>query len=460
MRAAVHVEDHRIFFRRIEIDRIDEAVVIVVLAVGALDRTGLDPAAGQQRARLGSPVKLRELLAVGRSPARGARHIERGPAVHEVFAVRRDLAHVPALLPGKPEFLAGLQVHAEEMVLHGRYFCRIIIDIAAALRQVGAVGIHVGQAAGCELPACGAEVVVLVAVPVVREIEELVRIRVEEHERFLRLHPAFVLLGQERPQAAAVRHVVDVQVDVLLCPVEDLDVDAVTPGAPGNVGQVAFLVEIVHLQPDRRALGYIVHAQGDLLGGHAVHRIADLPQGAGARGDVEQREERDAAFVFPVESDLAAVGRNEDAAADAEFVAADALPAHDAGIGVCRNGVLHPFRIFIVEVVSAGIGQRFRTLPARRDARLILRHDRLVAGPVPGRRLDHQAAAQHGFFHGHHPALFLSQGKLPGHQQGQQGKYDSFHTVKLPFFCPKARQTNGFVFFSVILLAIINDSYG
>ena len=61
-----------------------------------------------------------------------------------------------------------------------------------------------------------------------------------------------------------------------------------------------------------------------------MHRVADLPEGAGPRGDVQQREQGDAAFILAVEGDLVAVRRPVIAFADAHLVAAHALAVADA----------------------------------------------------------------------------------------------------------------------------------
>ena len=100
------------------------------------------------------------------------------------------------------------------------------------------------------------------------------------------------------------------------------------------------------------------------------------------------------------------------------------------GFGTLFNALF----ILVIQVIASRIGQRRGTLAAWCGARFILRHDRLVAGPVPGRRLYHQAAAQHGLFHCHHPARFLREGKRPGKQQDQQKERNSFHLVKIIIF--------------------------
>ena len=411
MRTAIDVEDHGILLRRIEVDGIHQAVVVVILAVGTLDRTHFDLAAGQQGVRLPGAPEFRELLAVGGPPAHHAGLVERGPGIHEIFAVRRDLAHMPAFPARQPLLLARLEVHPEQVVLHGRDFGRIIVDVAAALRDVRAVGVHVGQALGRELAAGRAEVVVLEAVAVVGEIQELVGIALQEDQRLLRLHPAAVLFGEERTQALSVGRVIDVQVDVLLGTVEHLDVDPVAARAPGDVGQVALVVEVGDVHPHRRAFGDVIHAEGDVLGGHAVHRVADFTQGTRAGRDVEQGEERDGALVLAVERDLAAVGRHEDAAVDAEFVAAHARATDDAGVLISRDGVLDAGRIAVIQIVVTGIGEGLGTGTAHRagSGRFVEGDHRLVAGPVPAGSLDCQAAAQHGFFHGHDSPRILGE---------------------------------------------------
>ena len=144
--------------------------------------------------------------------------------------------------------------------------------------------------------------------------------------------------------------VVHVEVHVLLPAVEHLHEYVFGVGRPRDVCKVSLLVEIRDGEIYGASGGDVVDAEIDVLRSHAVHRVLDVAQRAGAGGYVHEREVRNARFVLAVEGYLRGVGGEEYAARDAELVAADALSADYVAVLVRGYGVFGR-AVEVVEVV-------------------------------------------------------------------------------------------------------------
>ena len=140
------------------------------------------------------------------------------------------------------------------------------------------------------------------------------------------------MLRKHRADKAAVTAAVLVEPHVVLAAVDDLGVQAPGIGAPGKVGDVAGVVEILHVQPDGLAGGEGVNAHGNNLGGHAVHGVVDELELSGAGFNVQEGELGNLALVFLVKRHLGGIRRQVPSGIDAELVAAHAFSVNGAGI--------------------------------------------------------------------------------------------------------------------------------
>ena len=198
----------------------------------------------------------------------------------------------------------------------------------------------------------------------------------------------------------------------MLVAAEHLHEEIFAVGRPGDVGQVALLVEVIGLQGREDVAVVIANAQGNLLGGHPGHRVADQLRAAGAAGDVIERIERDGGFVLAVDGQAPPVRGGKDAAVDAEFVAAHRLAVDDAGpFGLRqlprRRFGLRPF-----------FGQLAVGRPEQRD-------------PFRG---DGMLALADGLGHGQEPGFGIVgrvRRKHPGHQQDQGSVHIASPPVKM-----------------------------
>ena len=84
----------------------------------------------------------------------------------------------------------------------------------------------------------------------------------------------------------------------MLGAVYHLDEEVFSVGGPGNAGQVALVVEVRDLQGGKDPAFQVADTQGDVLRGHARHRIADQLAAAGAGADVVEGIERDCRLVL------------------------------------------------------------------------------------------------------------------------------------------------------------------
>lgn len=168
------------------------------------------------------------------------------------------------------------------------------------------------------------------------------------------------MLGQQRCDELAVRSVVAVEMHVFLRAVEYLCIDGLAVGRPRNVGDIAFVVEIVDVEPSGISGSRIVYSDRNPFGIHAVHRILYLDERTRPRRDVEQRKGRNARFVLDIECQPRTVGRREQTAGDAEFVARNRRSANDVLVGIIGNLALGAVSRNPHDIVSAQFGMRFR----------------------------------------------------------------------------------------------------
>jgi len=356
MGAAVDIDDDGILLRRVEAERLDEAIIIVILAVRALDLSEVDLALGKAGDRVGGAEELVVDMAGGAPEIRDAGGGEVAVVVEIQRAVDVERNLMPAGLLGHAEGLAYLgvsenllalgrhfQIDLEKMVLNRGNLGRGVKERRPGMAGIGDIGRDRRYAAEGRSERI-AEVETAVAVAVVGAIEEDIGAFAEKAYGVERLHPGVILLGQQRTQFTARDGAVAVEMHLVLAPGEDLDPDLAAVGGPADVRQVALVGKVVDVHPDRLPAFGVIDPEGDELRDHAVHRVADLLQRAGAGGDVQKGKFRHAGLVLAVESDLPAVRRPEDAPVDAEFVAADALAIDDA-VGAFRDE--GPFPVFI-----------------------------------------------------------------------------------------------------------------
>ena len=144
-------------------------------------------------------------------------------------------------------FARKLHGNLEQMVLHGRYFGRCIIDETAVVAKVFDIGIDACQAL---YSAKGVnQVKVAIAVAVVCAVDEYIVPAFGEPDRVQRLYPGVVMLGEDGADQLSGRGGVLVQVHVVLGTVHDLGKNVTVVRAPGQVGYVAVFAEIGNVQP-------------------------------------------------------------------------------------------------------------------------------------------------------------------------------------------------------------------
>ena len=250
------------------------------------------------------------------------------------------------------------------------------------------------------------------AVAEVRPVDHQVLAALEEPDRVQRLHPALVVLRQERADELAGGGAVLVQFHVMLGAVQDLHIDGLVVRGPADVREEALRGELRDVQVHGAALVQVVDAQGHDFRVHPVHRVLDELQLAGAGADVQEREIGDAGLVLAVEGELPARRGPEDAAVDAELVPAHGLPVDD--LAVVGNG--HGDRVLAVGDVQAVA--HVEGLPALRRLRNLEVLVDAGGGPLPAfleavfvvidpgiEPVFRGQAADDGVFHRQHPAV-------------------------------------------------------
>ena len=421
VRTAIDVHDHRILLRRVEILRIVEAVVVVELPVGARDGAQLHGAGGEVLERVARLEELLRGLAVRAPEQRHARGVQVRVAVEEPGAGAVHGHVVPAALRREGRRLADfrlldgllrrrLDTHLVEMVLDGGDFGGGVEHVHAVVAHVLDIGIDGRQTA--DVAQGVKQIEVAEAVAEVRPVDHQVLAALEEPDRVQRLHPAFVILRQERADELARRGAVLVQLHVVLGAVQDLHIDGLVVRGPADVREEALRGELRGVQVHGAALVQVVDAQGHDFRVHPVHRVLDELQLAGAGADVQEREVRHAGFVLAVEGELPARRGPEDAAIDAELVPAHGLPVDDLAVvgdghgdGVLAVGDVQA----VAHVEGSPAHRRLRRLKVLVDARghplpAFLEAVFVVIDPgvIPVLR---GQAADDGVFHRQHPAV-------------------------------------------------------
>ena len=354
--ATIDVENGGVLLGRIEVDGIDQAVVVVVLAIGTLDRAEFDGGVVVLGGWVGSLKEGAGNLAVGRAEVYHAGNFQGRVVVEEPFAVGRKGAVVPTLGVGEAQGFATLDVYLAEVLLYGRKFKRVVVYRLGIVAEVEDVGIYIHQPAATPSLALGRaliEVEIPESVAHVGRVEEAVGILAEEVERIAGLYPTRVGVDAHLLYKLARSGAVAVEVYLLLGAVEHLDIDELAIGAPSDVGQVALLVEVGNLAPHGLAVGGVVYAKRNVLRGESVLGILDVYKRAGAGGDVEQGEVGHTANILLVESHAQAIGRGKNTFADAKLVAAHLATADNVGVALGGNGHLGALQL-VVEVVALG----------------------------------------------------------------------------------------------------------
>ena len=184
MRASVYVNDYRILLCRIEILRLDEAVIVVIETVGALYCTERYFCVSIVESRVFCLEKACEDLSVRAAKIGHARIAETAPAVCIMSAVRAHRYRMPSFSLCEPFRISDLDSryalcrsrlrelygNSEEMVLDRGYLSGCVPYIFAVVGDVLHVCVCRCESAHITLEV--AEIQVAVAVPVVRTIEE------------------------------------------------------------------------------------------------------------------------------------------------------------------------------------------------------------------------------------------------------------------------------------------------
>ena len=195
----------------------------------------------------------------------------------------------------------------------------------------------------------------------------------------------------------------------MLGAVEHLYEDVSAVRRPGHVGEVALFVEVGDLERGEDMPFQVGDAQGDVFGCHPGHRVTDQLGAARPGGDVIEGVERDGRLVLAVHRQAAAVRGGEDAAIDAELVAAHGLAIDDAGpLGLRKFP--------------------FRRLPLRQVPGQLA-----VSGPEQADllRIDGTLRLADGLGHGQHPRLRIAFRMRREHTRDQQDQ-GADHSVSPP----------------------------
>ena len=146
---------------------------------------------------------------------------------------------------------------------------------------------------------------------------------------------------------------------VVLGAVQLEHVEGLGIGTPGNVGEVSVggvasvqIVGLLCLQ--------VVDADGDLVAGHAGHRVLVGDVGGLPWEDVDLRVVGHHRLVHAVEGKLLAVGTPEDAFLNAELVAVDGLSVDDFARAVGGELPLVACGIAYTELIVLDVGYRAR----------------------------------------------------------------------------------------------------
>ena len=282
--------------------------------------------------------------------------------------------------------LSVLHVHGIDVGLHGRHFGAgyvdflfLLIEAQDALHQPFALGerghlhrllagasavglLHFGGDGRVEVKKV--EVVISVALALVNEFRVVPR---QEGERLLRLHVLGMHLFVDDGFAMARGGIVAHQLGIVLVAVQLDDVHFLLVGAPAHVGEVA-VGGVSGFEIHAFARGEVIHADSDLVAGHARHGILVRLHGGDARLNVHLRIVGHHALVHAVVGQAVAFGAPEGALHDAELVAVHGLSIHQVMVlrGRGRIGKLRTERADVgslgraahVEAVAHGVSGR------------------------------------------------------------------------------------------------------
>ena len=187
----------------------------------------------------------------------------------------------------------------------------------------------------------------------VGRVDEFVTLVTHPIEGVEGLHIATVALREEPLDEGTRGGGVAVEVHLVLLAVENLDVDKFAVGAPCDVGQVALLVEIVHLNPHGLLGCGVVDPERDALRGETVLGVLYVYKRARTGCNVEQGKIGHAALVLAVEGNRKAIGRGECTTVDAKLVATNVGAVDDVGVGVGGYGLAKVANLHI-KVVALG----------------------------------------------------------------------------------------------------------
>ena len=383
MRAAIDIDNGGIFLRRVEVGRLDEAVVEIGLAVGRLEGTRFHAGHLETLERIGGGEQAYGFLAVGGGgDVDGARHVGSRPVVQQVRARGGELRVVYAQSVVYRSQLAVGDAYLIQIALQGRLlgggdddFLLLGVEAEDALHEPGSGGeLYTCDSRGSLslsslldsvpqflclflrefLGLDGVEPFQVVQVEVVIAVtlalvDELVAIPGQEDDGLLRLHVLGVSFLDEHLHQLARRDVVLAELAVVLVAVQLDEEERLLVGCPCDVGEVA-VGGVSRVQVDGLAVGRVIDAHLYLVARHAGHGVADVVHLTHACGDVYQRILGYHRLVHAVEGQQRAFRAPEGTFRDAELVAVNALSADDAFEFVGHLLVVH------VEVVLQGVG--------------------------------------------------------------------------------------------------------
>ena len=238
-----------------------------------------------------------------------------------------------------------------------------------------------------------------------------------------------------------------VKVHILLCAVENLQIDCLAVWRPSEVCKVTLAIKVTHLQVDNLSVLEVVNTHAHTLRRHTVHRILNLEQSARAGCYIEQREARNIALVLLVEGKQSIVGRREESTRDTELVARNRTADNDIFVCVSGYGALLAILHYADNVVLDGLELRLclcgclgTLLAARTNIYgnpTVLSLVQVVVGVAftPNYRVvvGYQLAAQYSLLHSEQTTIFgcCSNGngcKYKGQKFTHQNRYFSVFT--------------------------------
>ena len=150
--------------------------------------------------------------------------------------------------------------------------------------------------------------------------------------RVQRLNPGIVTLRKQRPAQFSAACVIQIEMQVMLLPVQHPNEHRLSVRSPAHAGQVTFRRELVRNYGRNHVAEGIANAQRQAFRRRARHRIGYELVGSGTRAYVQDRKTADKGLILAVNCKEAAVRRRKNAFGTAEFVPGDFLAVADCRV--------------------------------------------------------------------------------------------------------------------------------